>query len=73
MKPLAYRMRPANIEDIIGQEHLVKEDKIIGRMVRAKHLSSMILYGRRASENVHRHSDRRIDKHRIQEIECRHS
>lgn len=44
MKPLAYRMRPANIEDIIGQEHLVKEDKIIGRMVRAKHLSSMILY-----------------------------
>ncbi|MDR7909489.1 replication-associated recombination protein A [Bacillus velezensis] len=45
MKPLAYRMRPANIEDIIGQEHLVKEDKIIGRMVRAKHLSSMILYG----------------------------
>lgn len=38
-------MRPANIEDIIGQEHLVKEDKIIGRMVRAKHLSSMILYG----------------------------
>ncbi|MED5048741.1 replication-associated recombination protein A [Bacillus siamensis] len=45
MKPLAYRMRPANIQDIIGQEHLVKEDKIIGRMVRAKHLSSMILYG----------------------------
>ncbi|MED3659553.1 replication-associated recombination protein A [Bacillus velezensis] len=45
MKPLAYRMRPDNIEDIIGQEHLVKEDKIIGRMVRAKHLSSMILYG----------------------------
>ena len=38
-------MRPATIDDILGQEHLVKEYKIIGRMVRAKHLSSMILYG----------------------------
>lgn len=45
MKPLAYRMRPTKIEDIIGQQHLVAEDKIIGRMVQAKHLSSMILYG----------------------------
>jgi len=45
MKPLAYRMRPTKIEDIIGQEHLVGKGKIIERMVRAKHLSSMILYG----------------------------
>ena len=42
MKPLAYRMRPTKIEDIIGQQHLVAEDKIIGRMVQAKHLSSMM-------------------------------
>lgn len=45
MKPLAYRMRPSHIEDIIGQEHLVGEGQIIRRMVEAKHLSSMILYG----------------------------
>lgn len=45
MKPLAFRMRPTHIEDIIGQEHLVQEGKIIHRMVKAKHLSSMILYG----------------------------
>ncbi|WP_178930419.1 replication-associated recombination protein A [Bacillus altitudinis] len=45
MKPLAYRMRPSHIGDIIGQEHLVGEDQIIRRMVEAKHLSSMILYG----------------------------
>jgi putative ATPase len=38
-------MRPTKIEDIIGQEHLVGKGKIIERMVRAKHLSSMILYG----------------------------
>ncbi|MBD1381247.1 replication-associated recombination protein A [Metabacillus arenae] len=45
MKPLAFRMRPTKIEDIIGQNHLVNEGKIINRMVKAKHLSSMILYG----------------------------
>ncbi|WNF32228.1 replication-associated recombination protein A [Aeribacillus composti] len=45
MEPLAYRMRPTKIEDIIGQEHLVGKGKIIERMVRAKYLSSMILYG----------------------------
>jgi putative ATPase len=44
-KPLAYRMRPTKIEEIIGQQHLVGEGKIIYRMVKAKHLSSMILYG----------------------------
>lgn len=44
-KPLAFRMRPKSIEDIIGQEHLVGEGKIIYRMVKARQLSSMILYG----------------------------
>ncbi|MFC0270116.1 replication-associated recombination protein A [Metabacillus herbersteinensis] len=45
MKPLAFRMRPKSIDEIIGQQHLVGEGKIIHRMVKAKHLSSMILYG----------------------------
>ncbi|MCM3596348.1 replication-associated recombination protein A [Metabacillus idriensis] len=45
MKPLAFRMRPQNIDEIIGQEHLVGKGKMIERMVKAKHLSSMILYG----------------------------
>lgn len=44
-QPLAYRMRPTSINDIVGQEHLVGENKIIWRMVKAKRLSSMILYG----------------------------
>jgi putative ATPase len=38
-------MRPENIDEIIGQEHLVGKGKMIERMVKAKHLSSMILYG----------------------------
>ncbi len=45
MKPLAYRMRPKKLEDIVGQQHLVAPGKILARMVAAKLLSSMILYG----------------------------
>src|SRR3954451_6020846 len=44
-KPLAFRMRPRTIEEVVGQQHLVAEGKIIARMVKAKQLSSMILYG----------------------------
>ncbi|GLB46652.1 recombinase RarA [Philodulcilactobacillus myokoensis] len=44
-RPLAYRMRPKKIEDIVGQQQLVGPGKIISRMVKAKTLSSMILYG----------------------------
>lgn len=45
MQPLAYRMRPKNLDEVVGQEHLVGNKKIIRRMVEAKLLSSMILYG----------------------------
>lgn len=44
-QPLAFRMRPRTIEEVVGQQHLVGEGKIIHRMVTAKMLSSMILYG----------------------------
>ncbi|MBT2754617.1 replication-associated recombination protein A [Mesobacillus foraminis] len=45
VKPLAFRMRPRTIDEVIGQNHLVGEGKIINRMVKARQLSSMILYG----------------------------
>ncbi|MFD1705504.1 replication-associated recombination protein A [Siminovitchia sediminis] len=45
VQPLAFRMRPKTIEEVVGQQHLVGEGKIISRMVKAKQLSSMILYG----------------------------
>lgn len=45
LQPLAYRMRPRSIDEVAGQQHLVGEGKIIARMVKAKQLSSMILYG----------------------------
>lgn len=45
IQPLAFRMRPKSLDEIVGQTHLVGEGKIINRMVKAKQLSSMILYG----------------------------
>lgn len=44
-EPLASRMRPTNINEIISQQHLVGPKGIIRRMVDTKKLSSMIFYG----------------------------
>lgn len=44
-EPLASRMRPINIDEIISQQHLVGPKGIIRRMVETKRLSSMIFYG----------------------------
>ncbi|REJ10683.1 replication-associated recombination protein A [Halobacillus trueperi] len=44
-QPLAFRLRPANIDEIIGQSHLVAEGKTINRMIKAERLASMILFG----------------------------
>lgn len=43
--PLADRLRPAKLDDIIGQAHLTGPEGAIGRMVAAGKLSSMILWG----------------------------
>ena len=43
--PLADRLRPQRLEDVVGQEHLTGPDGAIGRMVAAGRLSSMILWG----------------------------
>ncbi|RHW16982.1 replication-associated recombination protein A [Sphingomonas gilva] len=43
--PLAERLRPRALEEVVGQEHLTGPDGAIGRMVAAGRLSSMILWG----------------------------
>ncbi|MEE4152557.1 MAG: replication-associated recombination protein A [Erythrobacter sp.] len=43
--PLADRLRPASLAEVIGQEHLTGPEGAIGRMVAAGRLSSMILWG----------------------------
>ena len=44
-RPLADRLRPQTLEDVVGQDHLVGPEGPIGRMVQAGHLSSIILWG----------------------------
>ncbi|WP_054711423.1 replication-associated recombination protein A [Bacillus sp. JCM 19041] len=44
-QPLAFRMRPTSIDDVIGQHSLLDEGKLLRRMVEADQLSSMVLYG----------------------------
>jgi putative ATPase len=43
--PLADRLRPRRLTDIVGQDHLIGPDGPIGRMVASRQLSSMILWG----------------------------
>src|SRR5687768_11050446 len=43
--PLADRLRPKSLDEVVGQEHLTGPEGAIGRMVAAGKLSSMILWG----------------------------
>jgi putative ATPase len=43
--PLADRLRPRSLDEVIGQEHLTGPEGAIGRMVAAGRLSSMVLWG----------------------------
>ena len=44
-QPLAARMRPKTMDDIVGQAHIVGPGKLLRRVIEADRLSSMILYG----------------------------
>ena len=43
--PLADRLRPSNLDDYLGQDHLISDGKIINRMIKADRIYSMIFYG----------------------------
>jgi putative ATPase len=43
--PLAARMRPRTIDEVVGQEHILGKDKLLYRAIRSDKLSSLILYG----------------------------
>ena len=43
--PLASRMRPTSLEEVVGQEHIIGRDKLLYRAIAADKLSSIILYG----------------------------
>jgi len=43
--PLAYRMRPRNLDEFVGQAHLVGPGRMLRRMIEADRLSSILLWG----------------------------
>ena len=43
--PLAARMRPTTLSEIVGQRHILGEDKLLYRAIKADKLSSLIFYG----------------------------
>ena len=43
--PLASRMRPVNIDEIVGQQHVIGKDKLLYRAIKADRIESIILYG----------------------------
>lgn len=43
--PLASRMRPSRLEEIVGQQHILSKDKLLYRAIRADKLGSVIFYG----------------------------
>lgn len=44
-QPLAYRMAPRDLDEYIGQEHIIGKGKMLRRMIEADRLSSVILFG----------------------------
>ena len=43
--PLASRLRPATLEEMVGQQHIIGKDKLLYRAIKADKLSSVIFYG----------------------------
>lgn len=43
--PLAARMRPETLEEVVGQQHIIGKDKLLYRAIKADKLSSVIFYG----------------------------
>ena len=43
--PLAARMRPRTLDEVVGQEHIIGKDKLLYRAIKADKISSVIFYG----------------------------
>ena len=43
--PLASRMRPRTLDEVVGQEHIIGPDRLLSRAIRADRIGSLIFYG----------------------------
>ena len=44
-RPLADRLRPQTLAEVVGQDHIVGENAPLGRMIKSKKITSFILWG----------------------------
>ncbi len=51
-KPLADRMRPSQLDEYIGQQHILKPGKPLYEAIKSGHLHSMIFWGRPVQEKL---------------------
>lgn len=45
MQPFADRFRPSKIEDMVGQSHIIGENKVMNRIIQSGNIPNMIFYG----------------------------
>lgn len=64
--PLAIKLAPKSLDDLIGQEHLLGKDKILYNLIKNKKLFSMILYGKPGIGKTS------IAKVIVNELDCRY-
>lgn len=51
--PLAARLRPSTLDEVVGQKHIIGKDKLLYRAIMADKISSVIFMGRRARGKPH--------------------
>ncbi|MGE7666587.1 replication-associated recombination protein A [Ureibacillus composti] len=44
-EPLAFRMRPRNLDEVVGQQHIIGKETTLYKMIQNGHVPSMLLYG----------------------------
>ena len=71
--PLASRMRPTTLDEVVGQEHIIGPGKLLYRAIKADKLGSVIFYGLRERENDACPRHRQHDKRRVYPAECHDS
>lgn len=60
--PLASRLRPTTLDEVVGQKHIIGKDKLLYRAIQADKLSSLIFMDRRELGNDTGESDCQYDK-----------
>ena len=60
--PLASRMRPTTLNEVVGQKHIIGKDKLLYRAIQADQLRSLIFYGPPGTKDHPGQSDCQYDK-----------